>query len=621
MTLQVLALHSEGYSPTGNLAAEGFKKLLGTPSLDLLQTMVREATQNCCDAAKFGQGPEIHFRLRRLTEPQLIALRQNVFRNLPQPETSERPLQEFLEQESPWVLEICDFNTIGLAGPTRADRIPNGSKETDFIDFLRNVGSKRDTEQGGGTYGYGKSSLYLSSRCSTILVDTQTTFLNENVRRILGCHLGSAHDVSTVDGSVERRTGRHWWGVMSEGATVADPLEAGDAEALANAIGFPSRSSERRGTSIMIVDPVFLGDEGEEPETLMGMIAETLLWYFWPRMMSDTPSDKKIKVRLELDDQVFPVPSPEQFPPLDNFCAAMNGLRANGSGVLEVRGQKPKKLLGRMSIRKGVRSDRSRLVPERISIIPGTSSHIAVMRPVELVVRYFRDEPLPDPRVEWSGVFISDSDPEVEAAFASAEPPAHDDWQPSIIPEPRLRTFVNVALRQIRETAKSVAAPTNAATETGESGPSLAKVSGQLGRLLDASMGGGAGPKGAGGKKQGSTRKNRISAPIFLRLEDVSGNHVAVFETTVHQDGKSRDLVAVAKPVLVVDGGAAADGSWATSEPNVVSWSVPNGKVLSTSSRAVLGNYSGDLEVRVSIPDDCAVTVRATLEHSGGEDE
>jgi hypothetical protein len=33
--------------------------------------------------------------------------------------------------------------------------------------------------------------------------------------------------------------------------------------------------------------------------------------------------------------------------------------------------------------------------------------HIALMRPVELVVKYLEGNPLPDARLEWAGVFIA----------------------------------------------------------------------------------------------------------------------------------------------------------------------------------------------------------------------
>jgi hypothetical protein len=398
---------------------------------------------------------------------------------------------------------------------------------------------------------------------------------------------------------------------------VADPAEDDAAAALTQALGFLPRSPERRGTSIMIIDPIFLGNEGEAPETLMGMVGESLLWHLWPRLMADTDPAKKISAHLELDGQHFPLPAPEDFPPLDNFAAAMREIRNGGASVEKVRSKGLKKDLGRLAIRKGVWSPRQRLVPKELSQIPETASHIALMRPVELVVRYYDDEPLPDSRVEWAGVFISDRDPEVEEAFAQAEPPTHDDWQSKFLPKGRQQTIVNVALRQIKEAARAVAAPSAGAQGAGDGGPTLARVSGQFGRLLDAASGQGAGPERRTSPSLSARKKNRISTPVFLKLEATGADRIAVFETTVHHDGVNPALTAVARPMLVVDGGAAPDGSWAARAPQVVSWSQPDGTIVSESGTLLLDSYSGDLEIRVAIPDDCAVTVKAALEDNG----
>ena len=40
-----LQLYSEPFAKTGNMAAEGFKRLLGRPTLGLLQTLIREGIQ------------------------------------------------------------------------------------------------------------------------------------------------------------------------------------------------------------------------------------------------------------------------------------------------------------------------------------------------------------------------------------------------------------------------------------------------------------------------------------------------------------------------------------------------------------------------------------------------
>src|SRR3546814_7591078 len=65
--------------------------------------------------------------------------------------------------------------------------------------------------------------------------------------------------------------------------------------------------------------------------------------------------------------------------------------------------------------------------PERI--FDGPVRHVALMRPSELVVRYVE---FPGMREEsdWAGVFLSSEDESALRAFASFEPPAHDDWVP-----------------------------------------------------------------------------------------------------------------------------------------------------------------------------------------------
>ena len=210
MTISPLQLHTEPYGSTGNIG-ENFLRLLGAPSLNPLQTVIREAVQNIADAAKLGSGPEILIRVRQLDERERAVFRDAVLTELPAERTSRAGLQRFLACDVPVVLEICDFGTTGLGGPTRADRIPVGTKRTDFINFLRNIGTPRDTEHGGGTYGFGKAALYAVSRCRTILVDTLVTE-NGGERRLIGCHIGTRHETEE-QGFRRQYTGRHWWGV------------------------------------------------------------------------------------------------------------------------------------------------------------------------------------------------------------------------------------------------------------------------------------------------------------------------------------------------------------------------------------------------------------------------
>lgn len=609
MSLASLSLHSEPYAPTGNIGDSGFRKLLGTPSLDLIQTVVREAVQNCCDADKSGNGPEVLIRLRRLDESQTRVMREHALCELPHEAQSRSRLQSFLESPQPTVLEICDFNTTGLGGPTRADCIPPDATSTDFIDFLRNVGTTRDTAQGGGTYGFGKVALYLASHCNTILVDTRTDASSGRERRLMGCHLGAASSKTLSDGSRKRFTGRHWWGYKDAQNALVDPLRDSSAEDLSDALGFTPRDLMRSGTSIMILNPRLPTDD--LPQAAAGIV-ETLLWNFWPRMMESTPARKRINFSVEADGQAVTIPKPEEFPPLDLFCRAMNQIRNDDKPVSTISCGNPRKALGKMAIVKGLRAQRTPLVERDESLFPQHSSHIAVMRPVELVVRYYDGTPLPNTSVEWAGVFVASEEEEVERAFADSEPPAHDDWQPENMPKGRAKTFVNVAVRELKKAANSVANPSINAVGPTDSGPGLAAVSERLGGLLEDGLGDGARPRSGGGSGGSSSRKRRVSRPEFSHLKLVGDKRVAVFTAEVSGDGAEDTLSAEAR--LVLDGStsrAALDD--ATRQPRVLEIRMPSSSISIQSETIGIGTARGTVEVDVMMPEDCAVGLSLDL--------
>lgn len=607
--LMRLALHSEPYAPTGNIGDSGFRKLLGTPSMDILQTVIREAVQNSCDADKSGKGPRILIRLRTLTDSQINVLRSNYLVELPECPGSREPFEGFLSSDHPVVMEICDFNTSGLGGPTRADRIPPNNATTDFIDFLRNVGTTRDTNLGGGTYGFGKVSLYLAGRCSSIIVDTLADAKGGGERRLMGCHLGPAFSKNNPDGSSIRYTGRHWWGVKPSEGDFVEPATGNAAAELASGLGFPIRQPTDTGTSIMILGP-HLNDEPLEDGARR--LIEGLLWNFWPRMMETTRPEKKVHFSVFAEDKEINVPNPEEYPPLDLFCRAMNHIRASTDEVQTVRSQRPKKDLGKLVISKGVRAPRAPLVLED-SIIPKRTHHIAVMRPVELVVRYFDDgDPLPDERTEWAGVFVTSAEPAVEKAFADSEPPAHDDWMPSMLPRGAEKTWVSVGVREIKKAAKEVASPGSTVVGGARTTISLASVSGKLGSLLGAGEGEGAGPRRGRSGGGGTARKRRISNPEFLSLELREGKRIAVFEAELSGAGSATIVEAV--PVFAVEGGSMpADGADALRDLSILEMSLVGTDRASSASSLKVGSDSGTVRVLVNMPDDCSVMLKLQL--------
>ena len=600
-------LYSEPFARTGNIAAEGFRKLLGRPALGLLQTVIREAMQNSIDASTPGRGPEVLLRSRILSPSEARWLSEDLFGELPEEGDASSELRGLLSSGEIRVFEICDFGTTGLGGPTRADAPVEPSEDPDFVNFLRNVGAARDTHLGGGTYGYGKTSLYSLSACATIVVDTQTRYQGQPVRRIMACQLGSAYDADSPVGR-RRFTGRHWWGAP-DGDGGVDPLTGHDAAVAASRLGLPERTADRPGTSILILAPRVEEDSGDAPTG--ADLVETVLWNFWPRMCGCVEPGRRLNVRISVDGEDIPCPAPEEFPPLDLFADAFNACRER-EGVDEIRSQRPKKLLGHLAIRRGMRADRHPVALRAGSAIPRQASHIALMRPVELVVRYMPGEPFPDRRFEWGGVFICSEEDEVERAFADSEPPAHDDWIPDMLPSGREKTFVNVALKRLAEAAKTYAAPRPGDAAAGEKGPSLARTAAAMGQILDASSARGPGRRRGGGG--GSKRKTlSISPARFVRLALANdGRKLAVFNADLTNDARDDLLGVKAEPYLVMDGGAAN----AEDVPVEFTGGVESLRLGDrTTQEHVLpvGTESGVVECMVPMPEDAAVGLRLQL--------
>lgn len=610
--MSVLELFSEPFARTGNIAADGFRKLLGCPAQDLLQTVLRESIQNSIDAGRLGKGPAIHVRYRTLTSEQLNFLVNQVLSDQIFCDETAVAVQETLGKTDLKVLEICDFNTTGLGGPTSGDAVAEGDEALDFVNFMRNVGVARDTHNGGGTYGYGKSSLYAMSACSSILVDTQTTASGTPTRRFMGCHLGSAFDAVAPNGKRKRFTGRHWWGIKdSEGGI--DPATGATAEELAALLGMPARGHVLTGTTVMILDPYV----AEGSRAAADEIIETILWNFWPRLTRTTPVERKLDIRLFIEHTEVPIPLPENFPPLDLFSAAIAEHRNIEGDIIRIQRDKPHKVLGALALKRGMRATRSAVALHDNSKIPHQASHIAVMRPVELVVKYISGTPFPDARYEWAGVFICSDEKFVEEAFAKAEPPAHDDWVPDMLPGSDAKSIVRIALKRLEHHGQTYAAPISTTVAcAGSKGPSLAKTAAKLGNLLDAVSG--KGPSKSIAANSHTSRKRdelSVSLPRFLRLEiDENDQPCAVFEAELRNDKRDEHLKLIAESKLIADGGMTDSTDLPLGfESKVLKMDLNGTQKEVYGDILEVGKQSGVLTIRVLRPAHAAVGVRLSF--------
>jgi hypothetical protein len=319
--------------------------------------------------------------------------------------------------------------------------------------------------------------------------------------------------------------------------------------------------------------------------------------------------------RIFVEGEERPLPRPEDFPPLDLFARAMKGLRADPPAGEVVRSMRPKLVLGRLNIVRGLRAERVSPAGREGSLFPERSAAIAVMRPVELVVRYFSGTQIPDDRFEWGGVFIASGEDTVEEAFAKAEPPAHDDWQFEALADKTARSIVRIALNRIKTAALEYASPVSAPVPDGTAGPSLAGVAGLFGRALEGD-GQGAGPRRSGSTGGGSGRSGpTVTRPTFVRLELGEEGPVGVFELAVRGEGPS--LVLSLDPLLVMDGGTASE-TWSITPPRITRIVDEDGEELGADAPDLLGDRRGRFEVSVAMPADCAVTLAARISPDEG---
>jgi hypothetical protein len=467
-----LFLDSEKVAPTGNVTSSGIINQLGRPSLDLLAVLVREVVQNSWDARSSAFGP-VYFGMDgwTLNTDQHRILREGVFGKTPPNE--HLSLAEILSSQKPInVLAISDRGTNGLGGPTRADIITRSDDPRDFVDFFRNVGQPPDKQLAGGTYGYGKAALYRASRAKTICVYTRCETRNGLETRFMASALGEPYSTSK-----DRYTGRHWWGRRDD--CIAEPLLNSQADAVAQRLGLPTFTGSGCGTTIMIVDPN-LGEEDDDktsslrtPQQAFNLMAEHILWYFWPKMLTYGHEYPAIAFELSWHGKKVHLPIPEDFSPLQGYVQAMYRLKDYKVDsdnpfrfiVEDIASQRPKQHLGKLAIQQFPTSSVNYFdTGNSESPFAGMTHHTAVMRQPELIVKYLPGAIMPNEKLGYAGIFITDS--EVDPVFAEAEPPTHDDWVSQSLENRRHRTFVNVALREIGKRMDTFAKPPAARTNS-----------------------------------------------------------------------------------------------------------------------------------------------------------
>ncbi|MGI8774076.1 MAG: hypothetical protein ACR2KQ_03510 [Actinomycetota bacterium] len=609
--------YPEPVSPTGNIASEGIRNSLGRPDLDRLELLVRESVQNTWDARVGDQTVRVEIAAQECEGEQFQYLKSGVLAVHVGFDEAER----VTKSDRTRFLLISDRGTSGLGGPLRADRA-SGDEPHDFVDFLRDIGQPPDKEFGGGTFGYGKTALYLTSRIYTIIVYSRCRHGSRTQSRFMVAALGQSFRRDE-----KKFTGRHWWGrVASDG--FVDPLLDEEADEVARRLGLPEFMDGELGTTIAIVDPVFGQRSAREA---MNFVVHALLWNFWPKMIAKSDGRAAMQFEVSVDGESIAVPSPETIAPFRGFVEAYGDLSVDSEPDAfgwtgDVECFKPQHHLGRLSLRKFPRQ--ARTLPDLSSIeedavVPARCHHVALLREPELVVKYVKGPQLHSEHLEYGGVYRADR--KMDRVYAKSEPPSHDDWVNKALEDWSEKRYVGATFRRIEEQLQTFAGPGNpgGGSDNGDRVP-LGRLGEHLSALLPALPGPGArtpGPNGTGtssGKSgtRSSSPRARVSIVPPGRLMEVEGQAVLEVEFKLRHASGSAGTTVKANPAAVLDSGERErEPPEGSPTPQVLEWLV--GRLSHGRKPEIyVANDNGEQTisgtVRISVPADTSVGLELT---------
>ncbi|MCO1655304.1 hypothetical protein [Pseudonocardia humida] len=433
---------SQPFPPTGTIASEGIRNQLGRPPVDPLTIFVRETAQNSWDARLPGAPTTYRLELTTVAPSH----RPNWERLLAPPASTDRHLGvgKLVRTPNLRLLSVVDRGTKGLGGPTRADELAVDRR--DWISFVLNVGEKRDTHQGGGTFGYGKAVLYRLSRVGTILVYTRTEEPGAGLRsRLIGIALRESFDGREHPGGESKPfTGRHWWGDVRDDHV--EPLLGAEADQVAANLGLRPFADGESGTTLIVLDPDF--DGFDDDSEVAAHLANTISWQLWPIMLPER-GDDRLRAEVVAAGVEFPVPDPAATYPLEMFVAAYRKQRDGDGMVLECGN--PRRQLGRFGLQEEwvvpMPRDSATLAADCAGV-SGDPHHICLMRSPELVVRYLPEIETGSPNRAYAGVFRAMDD--LDDVYAAAEPPTHDHWVHEQL-SGHEKTFIRTTFKRIKE--------------------------------------------------------------------------------------------------------------------------------------------------------------------------
>lgn len=615
-----LDLFAELVPPGGSMAGTGARRVLGRAKHSPLALAIREAIQNSWDA-RATPTSQVHFtvELVKLERAQVRLLATSVF---PGVEPFKLPISRMITAQ-PYLLLLKDEHTKGLEGPVRADKVLDGQPRR-FVDFFRNLGHHERQQGTGGTYGFGKTSLYGLSKVSAIVVATRARPRPsaDPVLRFMAAALADERLVGR-----RRFTGRLWWGEhRALSGDVVDPVEGRKAESLCQDLGIdvPSRGC---GTSIGVVVPkVEFGDRFQQE------VVETILYNFWPKMLARGDDKPPMRFSFISEGRAIAIPDPDRHPKIAPFVECYRALgrttRTVTSQEIAVKSEGSTLVAGKLTwtrvpapeLKATTKKKKWEPFGERIT-------HVCLLRTPELVVNYIKGPPMPMGGTGYAGVFRAAD--EHDDAFAASEPPAHDDWEPRGLP-PAQERLVGRTLRSIQDALRAQVVPRGNQAPN-EAAVPLGALSQTLGGLLDGITGDGAsvppGGGGGGGKPGGggAASKVRITYAVPQILErrgstlELACPFVLKWGPNVTSTSLEADLGIAAGSARELE----SEPALGDKSTEFVGWKVPGTQTLHSERTLVVKRPQSGAESKLALvvrmPASAVGAVSVSMTHKGGD--
>lgn len=489
---------------TGSISARGASRTLGRPNLSPLALVTREMAQNSWDARLEGHMPEFGCLVRHANPDVLNTLRNDVFAAGFEIHSKYTGLDQTFNRGDVYFLEFWDRGTVGLDGPERPDEAVEEGESQNFVNLTMNLGSDNKGQGNGGSYGFGKTAAFnMSESQSVIYWSAFKTKTGEIDYRLIAVALGKEY---TYGG--RNYTGRHWWGCegpTDEGADNILPLTGEPARRLGEAIFSRHFNDGETGTSILIVDakPAELmeasdNDDGkipDEPGQIIdgshAKIQNIVMLHLWPKLDVED-GNRSMDIRINNDSILIQnLKNKPEYKGIEQLCSALIDVRKMAEikrenidsesfdGAFEyssfvINRAKDSYNIGYLRIA------RSRYGNNTKGLIYPQNTVCLMRNEAELVVQYREVNGLDDSKATWYGVFKPDA--EMDVAFREAEPPAHDEWNPSSLENSEYKKIVRHAISNITKSLKRIFESGDIKRDSGSLG-SLSKISQRLARF------------------------------------------------------------------------------------------------------------------------------------------